>query len=393
MRRLFLILLALALLLAGAWLAPRLLDDAGYVMVDIGGWRLEASLLVLVGAVLLAWLVLWLIFAFFRLPRRTREAWRHHQLETGLLAMAEGDWKRAEKALSRATSGGRSTAGYLAAARAAQGQARLGHRDQYLDHAGRRFGRRRFVTELARARMLAEEGDHEGALAILEPLHLKRTRHAGVLRLLLHVYQEMGRWRDVRLLVPALRRAGVVDSTRARSLVALAAARELESASDIGALEASWSELSRATCADPNVVRAFAVQASALGQPGLGEPALRRAIKHDFRPGLLRAYARASEEDLAHRISQCERWRETQPDNAALLLTLGELYERARRFDEAEACLEQSVRSQPSAEGFEILARVFDRQGRLELAAQCYRNALRLNRGRPAEPLPAPGAV
>lgn len=389
MKRLFLIVLVLLLLLTGAWLAPRLLDDPGYVMIDIGRWRLEASVLVLVGAVLLGWLLLSLIFAVFRMPRRTSELWRRHQLENGLLAMAEGDWRRAEKALTRASSGSRSTAGYLAAARAAQGQARLGHRDRYLEQAQPRFGRRRFITEMARARMLIEEGDLEQALGLLEPLHLKKTRHAGVLRLLLHVYQELGRWRDVRLLAPALRRAGVVDRERARSLVVLASGRELEDASDLGALETTWSELSRATRRDAEVVRAFADRAVALGQPGLPEPELRRALGSELHAELLRAYAAADEADLPHRVDQVERWRERHPENAALLLTLGELYERARRFDDARDCLEKSIQLQPTSRGYEILARVLDRQGRLELATQCYRNALRLSHGRPVERLPA----
>jgi HemY protein len=92
----------------------------------------------------------------------------------------------------------------------------------------------------------------------------------------------------------------------------------------------------------------------------------------------------------AERIAHLERWLEEHPGHGGLLLALGLLYLDDRQYDKARSCLEEAVRKQPGSEGYAALGRVLDHAGKLEAAAQCYRNALRLRSGRGAEPLPPP---
>ena len=214
---------AISAVVAGAWLAPALLDNPGYVLIEIGGWRLQMSFLVLAGSVLGVWLLASLFVALLRMPgravRRLREARDRRNLDRGLLALAEGDWAQAERSLARAMRGpAASTSGYLAAARAAQGRASPERRDAYLALADRKFGQRHFATGLARARLLVGEGQPDKAIELLEQLHLKRPRHEGVLKLLLQCYQQGDRWHDVRLLVPAIRKAGIVSGRAGRGI-------------------------------------------------------------------------------------------------------------------------------------------------------------------------------
>lgn len=396
MKRILILLAVAACLLATAWLAPRLIGDPGYVLIEVAGWRIEASVLVLAGAVLLVWLALWLLGGLIRLPGRAlrgaREAARRRQLEQGLLALTEGDWRRAEKALARALRHDGSTAGYLAAARAAQGQSDRDARDAYLQLADRRFGRRHFVTGLARARLLAAEGNTTEAIPVLEALHLRKPRHEGVLRLLLHAYQSEDRWADVRLLAPALKRAGVVEESRARSMVELAAGRELQAAMDGAELEKVWTGLPRRLRTRRDVLRTFGQRARALGRPELADADIARYLDGTWAPELVEIYADAAGEDADDRIGHCRRWQKKHGEQPELLLALGRLYMHKRDTEQARICLERSVELQPDATAYETLGRVLDREGRLESATQCYRNALRLGRGRPVEPLPAPKA-
>lgn len=396
MKRILLIAAVSICLVAAAWLAPFLVGDPGYVLIEVAGWRIEASVIVLAGAVLLAWLILWLAGGLLRLPgrsaRRVREGLRHRQLENGLLALTEGDWPRAEKALSRALKNDGSTVGYLAAARAAQGQADSRARDDYLQLADRRFGRRHFVTGLARARLLAAEGKSAEAIPVLEALHLRKPRHDGVLRLLLHAYQSEDRWADVRLLAPALKRAGVITEQKAASMAELAACRELQACLDGAELETVWSGLPRRLRRSREVLRSFGQRARALGRVELAEADIVRYLDRDWAPELVEIYADAADGDTAARIAQCRRWQKRHGDQAVLLLALGRLYMRERDFEQARLCLERSVELRPDADAYETLGRVMDRAGRLEAATQCYRNALRLGHGQPAEPLPAPEA-
>ncbi|RFF29452.1 heme biosynthesis protein HemY [Wenzhouxiangella sediminis] len=395
MKRLLVILLVVAALVITALVAPYLAEDPGHVQLDIGQWRLEMSVLVLVGGILLIWIALSLLVGLVRLPtrliRKARERRSRRQLEKGFLALTEGDWPAAERALQKSLSYRDSTAGYLAAARAAQGRGDQPGRDRWLEQADSPFGRRHFVTGLARARLLAAEGRGDEATALLETLHLKKPRHAGVLRLLLENYQELGRWRDLRLLTPALRRAGVVDRDRATELAALAAQRELDASFDIDRLESGWKELPRKMRQRRELVAAYARRASELGRTARASGLLERHLSGEPDDELLALYAAAGDEgERTHRIRQCEKWLESHPEHVGLQETLGLLYLEDRQYDRAQACLERVVRERPNSRAYAALGRVLDRAGKLEAAAQCYRNALRLRDGRGAEPLPPP---
>lgn len=396
MKRLLVILLVALALVATALIAPILADDPGHVQLDIGPWRIETSVLVLVGAVIATWFALSLLVALFRLPaqliRRSRERRSRQQLEKGFLCLTEGDWQGAERALQKSLRHRDSTAGYLAAARAAQGRGDQAGRDRWLEHADSRFGRRHFVTGLARARLLAAEGRTEEATAVLEKLHLRKPRHQGVLRLLLENYQELGRWRDLRLLTPALRRAGVVDRERAAELAALAAQRELDASIDIDRLEKSWKELPRKLHQRRELVAAYARRAADLGRTARASGLLERYLASEPDDELLALYAAADDGERTHRIKQCEKWLQSHPDHVGLQQTLGLLYLEDRQYEKARDCLERVVRERPNSRAYAALGRVLDRAGKLEAAAQCYRNALRLRDGRGAEPLPPPAA-
>ncbi len=394
MKRIILIVLVLAGLVAAALIAPRLMDDPGYVMIDLGAWRVEMSLLTLVAAVVVVWAALSLLVALGRLPgrvmRRTRESRARKRMENGLLALTEGDWARAERELGKSLDYRGSTVGYLAAARAAQGQSDGDARERWLKLADGRFGRRRFVTGLARARLLSSEGRVDEAIPVLEELHLSRRKHDGVLKLLLKAYQDQGRWRDVRLLVPALERAGIVDQDRAEALTLLAAGREIESSVDIDELESAWRALSRSQRQKRELVVVYARRAAELGHPSLPGRTLKKLLDDEPDRELLRLYAEVDENERSRRIADCERWREQHPDHGGIRLALGLMYLDDRQYDKARENLELAVEDQPDGEAYAALGRILDRSGSLEAAAQCYRNALRLKQGRGAEPLPPP---
>ena len=396
MKRLLLLLVLAVSILAAAFVAPILLDEPGHVALDVGQWRIEMTLLTLVGLVVLAWIALSLLMAFLRMPgralKRARDYQARRQMEQGLLALSEGDWEGAERSLARSLSRQPSTAGFLAAARAAQGQSDRASRDRWLKLADGRFGRRRFITGLARARLMLDDGQTAEAVQALEDLHLSRPRHSGVLRLLLQSYQDESRWRDVRLLAPAMKKAGMLDADKMESLQRLAACRELDATIDGAGLEQAFQALPRRWRRDREIGLAYARRAAELGQGRLAQPVLRRLIKDTADSEALEVFVRADEGDRAARIADCEKWLQAEPDNLALQKTLGLLYLEDRQYEKAAERLENVARQRPDGEVYAALGRVHDRAGDLEAAARCYRQALRWRDDRTLPPLPAPGA-
>ena len=186
MKRSFLLLIILALLLLAGALAPLLKSDPGHVLINFGDWTLETSVLVLVSALVVLWFTAQLLLWLWRMPveaaRKMREQRAFNQLEKGLLALTEGDWKAAEKALEKsASTHGKTTAHYLAAAQAAEGQDAPERRDLYLEQADSGGSRKRFLVELTRARMLLTNGNRAAALPILQDLNKHRRKHPQVL--------------------------------------------------------------------------------------------------------------------------------------------------------------------------------------------------------------------
>lgn len=237
MKRSFYLLLILALLLLASALAPLLKSDPGHVLINFGDWTIETSVLVLVLALTLLWIIVRFTVWLWRMPvetaRKMSEQRALKQLEKGLLALTEGNWKAAEKALEHSASKqGRNTAHYLAAAQAADGQDAHDRREYYLEQADSGGSKKRFLVELTRARMLLANGSRAAALPILQGLYKRRSKHPQVLELLSHCYRELADWDQLQTLLPALRKAGVLNDEQSQNLEEEIAVNKLRAASN-----------------------------------------------------------------------------------------------------------------------------------------------------------------
>jgi HemY protein len=96
----------IALILLGALVAQLLVQDPGYVLVRYGGNDYSTTLVGAVLGALIVLFVLWLVWKLLTLPfvalRRHRKKQARARLTEGLLAAEQGHWARAEKSLSQA---------------------------------------------------------------------------------------------------------------------------------------------------------------------------------------------------------------------------------------------------------------------------------------------------
>ena len=394
MKRSLLLLLILALLLLAGAMAPMFKTDPGHVLINFGDWTIETSVLVLASAFLILWFGVQIAIWLWRMPgesaRRMREKRAFKQLEKGLLALTEGDWSTAEKALEKSASKqGRTTAHYLAAAQAADSQDAHDRREYYLEQADSGGSKKRFLVELTRARMLLANGDRAAALPLLQELYKRRRKHPQVLELLSRCYRELGEWDELQALLPALRKAGVLDDDQLQDLQEDIAVNKLRSVKDADELQVVWKKLPRNMRHHSAVVDAFAVGAAKLERGDLAEPVISTSLKSEWNPALVLRYGDPAADDRTKRLKQCEKWLKQHPDDAGLHLALGRLCAAESLWGKAREHMVKSLELEPSSLGYDAFGQLLERQGELELAMACFRNALRMNQGQPPEPLPA----
>ena len=394
MKSSFLVIIAIVLTLLAAAIAPVFKADPGMVQVHFQGWTIETSVLILVLAVLAMWLLVWLILRLWKMPaetaRRIRDQRALAQLEKGLLALTEGDWSTAERALEKsASSHGRTTARYLAAAEAADGQDAGDRAQWYLEQADTRNRKQKFLVELTRARILIQNGEFAEAKIVLEGLINRRKRHPQVIEMLARCYRELGEWDSLLKLLPTMQKSGVIDEHEAEELKEQAAIGELQRCRDKEQLSQSWRVLPKAMQKVPGVVQTFADQAVLIGAPELTEEVIRNSLKREWNSRLLIPYGEPGPDDTSKRLKQCEKWLQTYPEDPWLHLAHGRLCAREELWGKARTHLVRSLEIEPSVAGYDSLGQLLERKGELEVAMACFRNALRMNQGK--EPLPLPG--
>jgi len=393
MKRGFILLLILALLLLAAALAPMFKSDPGHVLINFGDWTIETSVLVMASALLILWFGVQLAVWFWRMPvetaRKMREQRAFKQLEKGLLALTEGDFQTAEKALEKSASKqGRTTAHYLAAAQAADSQDKHDQREHYLEQADSGGSKKRFLVELTRARMLLNNGNRAAALPLLQDLYKRRRKHPQVMELLSRCYRELGDWDELQGMLPALRKAGVLDDDQSRDLQEEIAVKKLRSAMTVEELQAIWKKLPRAMRHHVAVVEAFALGASAMERADIAEPVISTSLKNEWHSSLVLRYGDPAADDRSKRLKQCEKWLKQHPEDAGLHLALGRLCAAESLWGKAREHMVKSLEFEPSSLGYDAFGQLLERQGELEPAMACFRNALRINQGQPPEPLP-----
>jgi len=393
MKAAFLVLIAFALALLAAALAPVFKADPGMVQIHFRGWTVETSVLVLLLGVLLAWLLIWLLLWIWKMPsdaaRRVREQRSLAQLEKGLLALTEGDWQTAERALERsASTHGRTTARYLAAAEAAGGQDASDRAEYYLEQADTRNRKQKFIVALTRAKIMVSNGQFEEARPVLEELQSRRKKHPQVLEMLSRCYTELGEWEPLVGLLPVMIKTRMIDTEKASQLKQQAAVIELRRSRDADSLLSDWRGLPKALQQDVLVLQTFAERTVELDAPELNEDVIRIALKRRWDSSLLLPYGKAGPDDASKRMRQCEKWLKDHPEDSALHLALGRLCAREELWGKAREHLVRSLELEPTVAGYDSLGQLLERKGELEVAMACFRNALRMNQGRSPKPLP-----
>ena len=362
-----------------------MLQGEGYVVVVAPPWRVEASLVLTLAAIVLAFGVLYMVLRLvshaFRLPvhvrafrSRQREMSAHKALSAALQALFEGRYGRVEKLAAQAWRRGESRSLVaLIAARAAHRRRDPEHRDAWLQRAEVEPEWRNARLALT-AEMLVEERRFEEARAVLRELHASGLRHLATLGLLLKCEQALGNWNEVVHLATVLEKREALPAEAVEGIVIGARVAQLGRISqDAASLAEYWRSVPAAERIQPKIAAEAAAAFARLGDQASARRVLEDALATSWDSELALAYSEAAEADAPSRIQRAEQWLRDHPRDPLLLMALGRLCVQAELWGKAESYLQASLAARPSREAHVALASLFSRIGRAEEADRHFR--------------------
>ena len=195
-RILFLMLLLLAGLIAGPYLAGK----QGYVLIETAGYEITMSITTLViffvAALAIVYFIEFAVSRFFRVSNNTynwfsrrKRAKAQRQTLEGLMKMDEGDYSKAEKLIGKnAKHSAEPVLNLIKAAEAAQMRGDEFSANRYLIEATDLAGSDNLLVEIARTRILLQQNKLPAARSSVDSLLELAPRNQEVLRLAVEIY-------------------------------------------------------------------------------------------------------------------------------------------------------------------------------------------------------------
>lgn len=386
-----LLLAVIAAFVAYKWLGG--FENPGYVLIGIGYWSLETSLIVFAVSLIMGFFVFYIFFRslgwLLRLPGQVKNRGKNinfnrsqEALIAGLVDSAEGNWEKAEKVLIKhASQSGAPLIHYLTAARAAQSRGALDKRDEYLKKAADHAPGSDVAIGLTQAELHLSEKQFEQALTTLTRLHSIDPTHANVLKLLHQAYQQAGDWEGIRKLIPSLNTNKVLMEAEIKLLETETFSKLLKQAAERGSvaeIEALWAEM-------PDYIRNMkgvaAIYFAAMIDAGAGakiEGGLSRALSTTWDQTLVVLFGNVQSIDVARQLETAEQWLPMHPRDAVFLTVLGKLSMKSGDNQKAATYLNKSISIEPTVPAYQLFGDLLFAQGDKDRASECYKLGLEL---------------
>jgi len=385
-----LVVLAVAFI-AHDWMAQ--FDDPGYVLIGVGHWAVESSLIIFVISLIIGFFILYFLFRglgwAIRFPAKMRNRGQsvkfnrsQDALVSGLVDAAEGNWERAESTLIKhASHSGAPLIHYLTAARAAHSRGAIDKRDEYLKRATKDAPGSEVAVGLTQAELHLSHKQFDQALNTLTKLHSMDSTHASVLRMLHQTYRHLGDWSAIKSLLPALHENQVFMEAEVKLLEVETYSRLLKEAAhlaDAKGIQTLWSDI-------PEHVRMMsgvpAIYFAAMIEAGAGakiENELVSALNKKWDMTLLDLFGSVQSIDFRGQLEITEKWLLEYGNDPVLLRVLGKIAIKCEFSDKAKKYLAKSISLEPTVEAYRILGNYLAAEGDEKRASECFKLGLEL---------------
>lgn len=380
-------LLVVILFIAGLLLGPAWSGNTGYILIAVGPWTLETSVVAAVIVLTVATLLIGVVIRVLaRLIRRSRlgvrwfgerrKARAQTAYEHSLKLLLQSDYKNAEQALARSWGLQKQQPTALLGAYAAQQAGHLANARNWLQRADLQD------VDVALAEFLLElnlTADYSAA-AVTRIREAVKTypQHPRVLAAAAKVFIQTHAWEDLRQLLPKLRDAGIKSETELATLEQQAFLEVFKAKGRTNAkdLQSFWRQLDKQQRRSAPIRLAYIQALLQLGQleaagkvlqKGLqrGDVSLNRALQEN----LIRPGSNELLQYLQDRLKQ-------RSNDATLLHALGRLALLGGDYSLAQRALKKAAEKAPSHAVHYDLAQSYQALGDTQLALQSYAKAM-----------------
>ena len=377
-------------LLGGALLAAALIEDPGYVMINLHGYLVEMSVPVLVAGLIAIYLALRLLARIWRAPRKLgqaaakrRQQNAQRQLERGLALLAEGDWHRGERFLTRASRrASNPLLGYLGAARAAHEQGATERSESWLRLAAESDPDARTVVLLTEAEMQLERGEFADAAATLDKVAPTAATSTRLPQLQAQVFESQKDWKRLSALLPALKRRHAVGDDEYHRLAGIAYRGLFEAPdTDYDRAVELWRTLPKDLRRSEEILATYTQSLVRNEHQHEAEKFIRQHLRKSWSQKLIAIYGRLELPDKAEHLRHAEHWLHDHGEDPVLLIAVARLSMANELWGKARSYLESSLAITPSAEGFALYGNLLEKLGEDQHASEAFRSGLLLASG------------
>lgn len=385
MIKLFLLLLIVAI---GMIAGPLLEGHQGYVLMALGHYTIEMSVIGLITGLIVVFIIAQMLFSLLKqlwlgVPR-IRKHWLNRQVESarqqtqqGLLAMYQGDYQDAQLYLAKSAKGSESPSlNYLSAARAAAQQGEIQQSDKLLDKADRQNNdpQTQQAILLARAQLKLGSGDTAAAAQLLEQLPESQRQRPSALQLTFELAKAQQDW-DTQLSI--LTQLTKQDPIHWQINLEQAYSGKFKTLAKAGIdpFKTYWKALPRKLKQQTWLLKSVAPALSLLEETELLIRLLKKPLKLGD-PIAIELASRLPKAQAVKLLPLLEKLDQGDQQKPSLLTALGAIYLVDGQIEQAQEYLEKSIRARPSQRAYILLGELFAALRNHEQAIYWYRQAI-----------------
>ena len=377
---------------AGLWVGSQYSGQQGYVLVSIANTTLEMSVTTLVIFIIATLAALFgLEYLVKKVLNASSTTWHYFSVRKmrrsrrltneGIISLLEGDFKTAEKKVTRwANHHDMPLLCYLVASEAAQGMGDSAQRDHYLKLAAEQQDSR-LAVELTRAKQQIREAQFEEAFATLSDLKGDHQNNLIVLNLLKTVYLELKLWQPLLDLLPKLVKVKLIrkeDQQRLTQRAECGLLTDIAEQKGSEGLIQHWDSLPRKLRTDLHLVECFSKQLIIRKADDHAFTIVKETLKKHPTSDLYKLLPEMNLADTHPAIVFLEGVLQKDSNNAEAHSALAQYQLRNQQWSEAQQHFEKALALRSNVSDYAYLADALEKQNFNKAAHEVSKKALTL---------------